>query len=238
MQAHSEHCVGPPNQSHNEGGVLGRLQHRAGDPLRGDHVRDLPADAAVFDGLHRQQNWLQPIGVGGIDRRLGKIMQMRIRTRPGAKGQNQQPILGPDAVRRAAGHNQLRRGRLDQKGHIRRDAGRNAGDAEALQLLPRSGVPEGDAVHIVLNDPCGTAAVHALPNGTDAAAEHHDPVSQTLRRANGVQIIPKRAGRGGILDQTAAAGEIEGRAAHAAADLPGVESEDTADADIPRRLIR
>jgi hemin uptake protein HemP len=97
-------------------------------------------------------------------------------------------------------------GGLQGEGRIGGHMDLRMGNAHAPQLLKGLLIPDGDQ-GALLDDPAHQSAVEGLFDGADAVGIDHHGFAQKLRQTHDRQIVQKRQGRGGVLQQTAAAAE-------------------------------
>ena len=98
---------------------------------------------------------------------------------------------------------------LHQQSGVGGDVDLGPADTEGAQGLHGFLIPEGDEVHVLFQHPCGPDPVALPGDGADAAAVHHDAAPGPLGLPDGKQIIQQTPGGGGVLNEAAAAADVE-----------------------------
>ena len=206
VETHGDHGLHPGEDADDGAGLAGVIQEAVGD---GEALRRHASGAGVQVLLHREEDrgkavGLIGVGCGGADGGDGLL-----EARPAAQGEAEVAAVGRDPgpeedavgfVLRSGGEGQGRVGGEEDPG---------LGDAHGLELRLGVRLPQGDDVHAVIQGPGGHAAVLLPRHGADAAAVHLHPAAQGVGGADVIEIIPEGAAGGDILDEAAAAVEVE-----------------------------
>ena len=176
--------------------------------------RDAGGGLAVVEVVYGQKHRRKTVFFPGVSRRSGKNSCLFVKARPETQGKADVfPVRGRsgglerrvDLRVRGGGQGQRRvRGQDDLR--LRHTEARELLDA--VRLAESYGVDAG-----VEHLPRLGNAARAL-NGADAAAVHHDFAAEALGRAQREEVVPEAPAAGDVLNETAAAVDVERPAPH------------------------
>ena len=226
MQAHRNNNAHFPHHADDEPLVLRRGNKEAAAAQK---LRDLAAGLRIPVRLERKKDRCQPILRAHGLRRRGKALLPFLKARPRAQhierigSIRRKPLTLQEALHRAG------LSRLKQERRVCGNADIRLYNTHRAKLRKGHILAQRDGVHAAVDDPRRHFPVACAVHGADAAAVHQDAVPGQLCKADAPEIIPERAAARLILNEAAAAGQIELRPSHDVPESKRVEHMHRAD---------
>jgi len=186
---------------------MGRTNRTTGEQM-------FPGGKGIRRRVQGKEHRGQAIGVIGVLGAGGEHAGLFCETRPGAQHKADIVSLCRKAADRKAGSRLLLPGRRQNQSRVRAELDFRPCHPKALQLPHRVLLPQGDGVHRTVEHVAHQPHVHLPSDRPDSAAIHIHLVPQPFGGPEGEQVIPQAALAGGVLDEGAAAVNIQLRFPH------------------------
>ena len=211
MEPHGHYQLHATQGADNGAGTAGVVQKVVGhrQPPGGQL-----AGAGVQPLFHCGEHWSQAVGPVSVFCRRTEEGSFFLKALPPPQGEADIPAVGRDACPKQHAVGLILRRFVEDQSRVCRQQDLRLCDTHGPQLRQGVRLPQGDHVHIAVED-LGRQTPVALPgDGTDAAAVHLHLAAGPLGGCDVVEIEPQGAAGGHVLDQAAAAVDIQPGTAH------------------------
>ena len=211
MEPHGHHGLHPGKRADDGPGAASIIQKIVGNvqPCRGQPSGDR-VQMLFHGGEHRRQT----VGLVGVFRRLCEQRGLVLKALPIPQSEAQILPVRRDARPQQNAVDLILAGGGECQSRVRRQEDLRFRHAHGLQFLQRVRLPEGDDVHAGVQHAGRQLPVLFPENGTDAAAVHLHLAAGFVGGLNVMEIEPQGPAGGDVLNETAAAVDIQFRMAH------------------------
>ena len=211
MEPHGHHGLHPGKRADDGPGAASIIQKIVGDvqPCRGQSPGNR-VQMLFHGGEHRRQT----VGLVGVFRRLCEQRGLVLKALPIPQSEAQVLPVGRDARPQQNTVDLVLAGGGEGQGRVRRQEDLRFRHAHGLQFLQGVRLPEGDDVYAGVQHAGRQLPVLFPENRTDAAAVHLHLAAGFVGSLNVMEIEPQGPTGGDVLNEAAAAVDIQPRMAH------------------------
>ena len=211
MEPHGHHRLHPGKRADDGPGAASIIQKIVGDvqPCRGQ-----PTGNRVQMLFHGGEHRRQTVGLVGVFRRLREQGGLVLKALPIPQSEAQILPVGRDARPQQNAVDLVLAGGGKGQSRVRRQEDLRFRHAHGLQFLQGVRLPEGDDVYAGVQHAGRQLPVLFPENRTDAAAVHLYLAARLVGSLNVMEIEPQGPTGGDVLNEAAAAVDIQPRVAH------------------------
>ena len=164
--------------------------------------------------FHRHEHRRQTIGAVGVFRRRAEEGGLLFKPLPPPQGKAEVIAVGRDTGAQQHAVGLVVRGLLQDQRRVRSQQDLRLRHPHGPQFFQRVRLPQGDDIHIFVDDLRGQTPVALPGDGADAAAVHLYLAARLVGSLNVMEIEPQGPTGGDVLNEAAAAVDIQPRVAH------------------------
>ena len=220
MQAHGHDDLHLLHHTDDELFIARRRQHRAG---KRQLACDFPAGRQIPSWLEREENRREAIRFLYVFCAFHERLLLFRKARPVTQDEERIASGGVHVVAEQKSVDCALQSRLQKQRRVRRHIDLRLRHAHGTKLLGRKVLSQCDRIDVPVDDARGALSAGFSIYGTDAAAVHQNAISGKLCKADAEKVIVEASRARLVLNEAAAAGDIELRAAHDGKEREGIE---------------